>query len=85
MVTDFEKDLADTFVLWTGDSDFADPVAQLIKDGKKVVLFATVRRVSVELEQTGVQIFDIQKIRDFICWKRELKSKGDPNKGAPKQ
>jgi len=71
---DFEKDLADTFVLWTGDSDFADPVAQLIKDGKKVVLFATVRRVSVELEQTGVQIFDIQKIRNFICRVGEIQA-----------
>jgi len=64
---DFEKNWADTFVLWTGDSDFADPVAQLIKDGKRVILFATARRVSVELEQTGVQVFDIQKIRNFIC------------------
>jgi uncharacterized LabA/DUF88 family protein len=64
---DYEKGLADTYILWTGDSDFADSVSQLIKDGKKVVIFATARRVSVELEQTGAQIFDIQKIRNFIC------------------
>mgnify|MGYP001563454797 FL=1 len=29
-------------------------------------------------------IFDIQKIRDFICWKKELERKGDPDEGAPK-
>lgn len=71
---DYEKGLADTFILWTGDSDFADPVVQLIKDGKKVVIFATARRVSVELEQTGAQIFDIQKIRNFICRVGEIQS-----------
>lgn len=25
-----------------------------------------------------------QKIRDFICWKKELERKGDPSEGAPK-
>lgn len=72
MLLDYEKSVVDNFILWSGDSDFADPVAQLMKDGKKVFLFATARRVSVELEQTKVPIFEIQKIRNFICRADEI-------------
>jgi uncharacterized LabA/DUF88 family protein len=77
MLLDLERNSADTFVLWSGDSDFKDPIFQLLKDKKKVVLFATVRRVSVELDSLrskGLIIFDIQKIREFICYKREMNS-----------
>lgn len=87
MLIDYERNSIDTYVLWSGDSDFADPVKQLLDDGKKVVLFATARRVASELNklrEKGLIIFDIQKIRNLICWKKEIKSKGDPNKGAPK-
>ena len=75
MLIDREKDNIDCFVLWSGDSDFHDPVADLLDSGKKVVLFATARVVSSELNELkskGLFIFDIKKIRDFICWKREL-------------
>lgn len=88
MLLDCERDNAQTFILWSGDSDFADSVEKLMSAGKKVVLFATTSKVSRELStlaDKGLMIFDIQKIRDFICWKRELESKGDPNKEAPKQ
>lgn len=75
MLMDYERNRVDTFVLWSGDSDFADPVEQLINDGKRVVLFATARKVSTELSDLrakGLVIFDIQKIRNFICWKKEI-------------
>lgn len=72
MLLDYEKHKIDNYVLWSGDSDFADPVNQLRKDGKKVVIFATSRRISVELADTHSQMFDIQKIRDFICFPNEL-------------
>lgn len=75
MLIDYDKNGIDGFVLWSGDSDFADPVKQLLNDGKKVVLFATARRVSSELSElvdNGLFIFDIQKIRNFICWKKEI-------------
>ena len=55
---------------------FADPVRQLLDDDKKVFLFATARRVSAELNdlgKKGLVIYDIQKIRDFICWKKEAR------------
>jgi len=61
--------LVEGFSLWSGDSDFADPVAQLLRDGKKATLFATARRVSSELSELakdGLAIYDIKKIREFI-------------------
>lgn len=67
MFLDFERNGIENFILWSGDSDFADPVSQLLKDKKKVSIFATARRISVELANTKAPIFDIQKIRNFIC------------------
>jgi len=87
MLLDYERSGTETFVLWSGDSDFVDPLEKLLKAGKKVVLFATARRVSKELSELGKKgmlIFEIQKIRDFICWNRELISKEDSDKGALK-
>jgi len=85
MLLDYERNSIETYILWSGDSDFADPIIQLLKDGKNVILFATSRRVSSELnnlKSDGLFIFDIQKIRNFICWKKEMQ-KGPP-KEAPK-
>ena len=87
MLLDCERNHTKVFVLWSGDSDFTDPIEKLISAGKKVVLFATARKVSKELSalaDKGLMIFDIQKIRDFICWKKELERKGDSREGAPK-
>ncbi|MCL4353213.1 NYN domain-containing protein [Patescibacteria group bacterium] len=72
MFLDFERNGIETFILWSGDSNFADPVKQLLKDKKKVVIFATARRISVELSETKALIFDIQKIRNFICRSSEI-------------
>jgi uncharacterized LabA/DUF88 family protein len=75
MLLDYHSVTIDNFVLWSGDSDFADPVRQLLLDKKKVTLFATARKVAVELNELksyGLFIFDIQKIREFICWPREI-------------
>ena len=88
MLLDCERNSAETFILWSGDSDFADSIEKLMSAGKKVFLFATARKVSRELSalaDKGLMIFDIQKIRDFICWKKELERKGDTSEGAPKQ
>lgn len=87
MLIDCERNSAETFVLWSGDSDFADSIEKLMSAGKRVILFATARKVSKELSalgEKGLMIFDIQKIRDFICWKKELERKRDPREGAPK-
>lgn len=83
MLMDSERNATDTFILWSGDSDFTDPVTKLLKAGKKVILFATAGKVSRELSELrsiGLLIFDIKKIEEFICWNRELKAKGTPRR-----
>ncbi len=75
MLLDYKIDSIDTFILWSGDSDFYEPIKQLLKDNKKVILFATVRRISSELnklQKDGLLIYDIQKIRNFICFKKQI-------------
>lgn len=72
MLRDFDKDDLNTFILWSGDSDFADPIVQLMEDKKKIFLFATAREVSYELNKIGIPVFDIKKIKEFICWPKEI-------------
>jgi uncharacterized LabA/DUF88 family protein len=75
MLIDYDKNGVENFILWSGDSDFADPINQLLSDSKKVAIFGTARRVARELNELrekGLIIFDIQKIRNFICWKKEI-------------
>lgn len=77
MLLDFEKKRIDTYILWSGDSDFASTLEHLLRNKKKVYIFATARRVASELNdlrKLGLMIYDIQKIRDFICWTREIKA-----------
>jgi len=76
MYLDFERNGVQNFILWSGDSDFADPIEQLLQDKKQVVIFATSGRIAPELNATGVLIFEIWKIKDFICWQREISDKG---------
>jgi uncharacterized LabA/DUF88 family protein len=87
MLLDCERNNAEVFVLWSGDSDFVDPIEKLISAGKKVILFATVRKVAKELSalvSKGLMIFEIQKIHEFICWRKEMERKRDPDEGTPK-
>jgi uncharacterized LabA/DUF88 family protein len=72
ILIDHEHNNIENFVLWSGDSDFADPIYKLLQDKKSVVIFSTARRITPELHETGVFIFEIWKIKDFICWGKEL-------------
>lgn len=75
MLLDYHSATIDNFVLWSGDSDFADPLRQLLLDKKKVTLFCTAGKVAAELNDLrnyGLYIFEIQKIKEFICWPREI-------------
>lgn len=75
MMLDLEHRAIDTFALWSGDSDFFDPISKILSDGKRVVLFATSGKVSRELNdlrKDGLEIFDIKKIREFICWGKQI-------------
>ncbi len=62
----------ETYILWSGDSDFADIVQYLLSKNKQVYIFCTSRRISRELAESKAKIFDLQKIRDFICWSKEI-------------
>lgn len=76
MLIDYHEKKAENFILWSGDSDFADPIKQLLADGKKVFLFITARKIATELNdlrEDGLRIFEIQKIRNFICYKKEIR------------
>ena len=91
MLLDAHTEKFKTCVVWSGDSDFHDPIQQLLQRGKRVLLFATSGRVARELNalrEEGLIIFDIQKIRNFICWNREIqkniqKQKGPAEAGCP--
>lgn len=75
MMLDLERTDTETYILWSGDSDFTGPLGSLLNQRKNVILFSTARRVSSELndlQSRGLKIYDIQKIRDFICWSREI-------------
>ena len=83
MLLDCERNSAETFILWSGDSDFADPIRKLISAGKRVYLFATAGRISSELNELregGLKIVDIFELKEFICWLKEsaYKSTKDP-------
>lgn len=69
---DFESDGVQNYILWSTDSDFADPIIQIKSGGKNAAIFAVSGRVSAELNETGVFIFDLRKIREFICWPKEI-------------
>ena len=75
MLRDYDNDGTSSFVLWSGDSDFEEPIRQLLKDKKRVFIFATARKVATELSNLrseGLVILDIQKIKEFICYKKEM-------------
>lgn len=77
MLLDLHLKKVRTFVLWSGDSDFADPLQRILRGGKRVILFATAGRISRELSdlrRTGLEIFDIRDLKKFICWLREIRA-----------
>lgn len=64
----------ETFVLWSGDSDFADTIKTLLSEKKRVILFATAGRIARELNdlcKDGLTIFDVFHLKEFICWSPE--------------
>ena len=72
MAMDDKENVIKNFILWSGDCDFVFPIQSLLKRDKKPVIFSISRNPSTELSETKAQIFDIRKIKEFICWKREL-------------
>ncbi len=86
LLRDFEKNNIETFILWSGDSDFEDPANQLLTDKKHVMLFATSGKVASELSDLcakGLKIYDVKKIKEFICYKKEMKPLPGIDKSKP--
>lgn len=72
MLSDFVSGKYQNYVLWSGDSDFKEPIQQLITDGKKVTIVSMSGWVTPEISELGVPIFELRKIKEFICWPKEL-------------
>ncbi len=72
LIDNIQDESIENFVLWSGDSDFADTIEHLKTKGKNAIIFATSRRISIELSQTGSFVFELKKIKDFICWSKEI-------------
>ena len=65
----------ETFILMTSDSDFVDIIEKLLKENKKVMLISTARKVAREfnnIENNNFVIFEINKIKNYICWNKEI-------------
>ena len=72
MLLDCERNNTDGFILWSGDSDFASSITQIKNSGKKITLVSVSGKVAPELDETGVFIFDVRKIKEFLCFSKEL-------------
>lgn len=72
MLLDCERNNTDTFVIWSGDGDFASPITQIQNTGKKLFLFASSGKVAPELDETKVSIFEVKKIKEFVCFPKEI-------------
>ena len=75
MLLESKNGIVKNYVLWSGDSDFYDPLRRILKTGNKAVVFATAGRVSAELNELkkeGLSIFDIFDIKNFSCWRKEI-------------
>ncbi|HZR58525.1 MAG TPA: NYN domain-containing protein [Terriglobales bacterium] len=75
MLVDQAVGEADVFALWSCDSDFAGSVEELLDDGKQVVVFGTSGMVARELNMLrskGLKVYDVKKLKEMICWAREL-------------
>lgn len=69
---DLDSNLTKGFILWSGDSDFVDPIKEVMDAGKIAILFAFSGSVAKELSELKPLIFDIRKIKEFICRKESL-------------
>lgn len=68
----------EVFILWSCDGDFADTILKLLNAGKTVVAVGVAGRFARELNQlqpAGLKFYEVKKLREFLCWPRELDAK----------
>jgi uncharacterized LabA/DUF88 family protein len=67
MRLDHALNKAQTYCLWSGDSDFAHPIGQLLNDGRNVVVISS--KIATELNDLkgdGLIYYDVRKLRDIL-------------------
>lgn len=69
MALDFDK--YDTFVLFSGDSDFADLIKRFRLKGKRILVFAHRGTIATEIFEEGAKVFDLSKLRNQLCWNKD--------------
>lgn len=74
MFEDMKSWIVKNFILLSWDSDFYDIIEQLCINSNKVYIFSTAGKVSKELNESKAIVYDLKKIRDFICWNKEIKT-----------
>lgn len=60
---------ADSFSLFSGDSDFADPLTVILNAKRTASVFGTARHIASELnalKPKGLEIVDVAALRDFL-------------------
>lgn len=75
MLEDMSKNEIKNFVLLSGDSDFTTIINQITNLWNKSHIFSTAWRISKELSLSKWIIYDLKKIRDFICRNSEITEK----------
>lgn len=69
---DSENKLISNFVLWSGDSDFEEPIKDLIHNRKRVIVFGTRGAIAFELATSGAYIYEVSSLKNFICYPKQL-------------
>lgn len=67
MLLDLRDGKIENFVIRSGDSDFQTAVDQISKANKQVYIFSVPGRISFELNSSQAKVYDIKKLRNFIC------------------
>jgi uncharacterized LabA/DUF88 family protein len=65
----FQLKEAESFCLFSGDSDFADPLTVILNGKLQASVFGTARHIASELnalKSRGLQIVDVAALRDFL-------------------
>lgn len=60
------QDNYNTFILFSGDSDFAYLIDLLKKQNKNIIIFSTAKNISRELIEKSNHYIDIKKMRDIF-------------------
>lgn len=75
ILLDLHYENAENFVIWSWDSDFETVISRISEKNKKVYIFSVPWRVSLELNNSNAKVYDIKKLKNFICRKNDIDKK----------